>query len=62
VEYNQNLGGKGVGPAVVSQETSIEPTGGSRTEETTEPLKKKEDEIKKIDVTQCFGPAFCLTN
>jgi hypothetical protein len=24
--------------------------------------KKKEDEIKKVDITQCFGPAFCLTN
>lgn len=23
---------------------------------------RKGDEIKKIEVTQCFGPAFCLTN
>lgn len=34
----------------------------SRPDEVVDLQKKKEDEIKKIDITQCFGPAFCLTN
>lgn len=43
-------------PSIASLDTS------SRPDEGVDPQKKKEDEIKKIDITQCFGPAFCLTN
>jgi hypothetical protein len=44
----------------VAETSSVEPTGVP--EEGVDLQKKKEDEIKKIDITQCFGPAFCLTN
>jgi hypothetical protein len=51
VEFNQNLGAKGAGAgAAIAAQPDIDPTTVSKPEE-NEPLKKKEDEIKKIDIT-----------
>ncbi len=38
-----------------------DPNSGGKTPEEI-PIVKKGDEMKKIDITQCFGPASILTN